>query len=270
MVRLKFYFSYEGTHYNGWQRQKNTANTIQQIFEDKLSRLAGDKRVNLVASGRTDAGVHARVQVGHADANETLLKLLSQPAGAPNQTYVEQNRLQQSLNSMLPPDIRVLKIEQVGTGFHAQRDVEKKTYLYFINPNPVQWPELRDHAWHLKFPLNWAAMEQATKALIGEHDFKAFCAADADTSTTIRTLFEAEWGDFTWRGMSAPTELRVLRLTGNGFLKNMVRSIVGTLTMIGNGKAESDLVPELLARPNRQAAGPTAPPHGLWLWDILY
>lgn len=270
MARLKFYFCYDGTHYNGWQRQKNTPNTIQQVMEDRLSKLAGDKRISLQASGRTDAGVHARVQVAHAMANETLLKYLRTPAGGPGSVQIDQNRLQQSLNALLPPDIRVLRIDEADADFHAQRDVVKKTYVYFINPNPVQWPELRDHAWHLKFPLKWDAVEEATRALVGEHDFKAFCAADADTSTTIRTIHEARWGTVNWQGMMGPTPLRVLRLTGSGFLKHMVRSIAGTLTFIGNGKAGPELVSQLLARPDRSEAGPTAPAHGLWLWDILY
>lgn len=270
MARLKFYFCYDGTHYHGWQRQKNTANTIQQIFEDRLSKLAGDKRVALQSSGRTDAGVHARIQVAHAHANETLLKYFETPAGGPGEAQIDQNRLHQSINAILPPDIRVLKIDRVHDDFHAQRDVVKKTYLYFINPNGVQWPELRDYAWHLKFPLKWDAIEEATRALVGEHDFKAFCASDADVATTVRTIHEARWGTAVWNGMMGPTRLRVLRLTGNGFLKNMVRSITGTLTMIGNGKADPGLTKRLLDKPDRAQAGPTAPPHGLWLWDILY
>src|SRR5437763_1122324 len=107
MARLKFYFCYDGTHFNGLQRQKNTPHTIQEIFENKLSKLAGDSRISIMCSGRTDAGVHARIQVAHATVNDTLLKYFGTPAGGP---AVDQNRLQQSLNSLLPHDIRVLRI----------------------------------------------------------------------------------------------------------------------------------------------------------------
>lgn len=263
MARLKLYFTYDGTHFHGWQRQKNTPHTIQEVLEGKLAMIA-NSRVTLMASGRTDAGVHARIQVAHADVPDTLLRLTVREAGW------DDSRLKQSLNSMLPPDIRVLLIERAGDEFHALRDVEKKTYVYLIDSGPVQWPELRDYAWHLRLPLDWDAMEKATAALPGEHDFKAFAAADASTNTTIRTLFEARWGTVRWGGIGMHADLRALRVTGTGFLKNMVRSIVGTLVHIGNRKAGPDLVPRLLASRDRKQAGPTAPARGLWLWDIRY
>jgi tRNA pseudouridine38-40 synthase len=253
-MRLKICISYDGTHFHGWQRQKNTPNTIQEIFETRLSQIA-NTRVTAVASGRTDAGVHARVQVLHAEVPETAPEL---------------DRLRHGLNSLLPPDIRVLLIEKAGADFHAQRDAVRKTYLYFIDPHTVQAPELRDYAWHLRLPLDWRAMEEATGALVGEHDFKAFCAADSTANTTVRTIFEARWGVHEWRGVGHTYPLRVLRLTGSGFLKNMVRSIAGTLVHIGGGKSGPELIRNALTSRDRKAAGPTAPPHGLWLWDVLY
>lgn len=258
MARLKLYFTYDGTAYNGWQRQKNTPNTIQEVLENKISMLANTK-VSILASGRTDAGVHARIQVAHVDVPNALVDA------------VEPNvRLKKSLNSLLPLDIRILMIERVVESFHAITGVVKKTYLYFIDPNPIQLPELRAYSWHLRLPLDWPAIEEATGALAGEHNFKALCAADSSAKTSVRTLYEAHWGVVHWRGISASCELRALRLTGSGFLKHMVRSIAGTLMHIGNAKARPELISKCLSTGDRSLAGPTAPPHGLWLWDILY
>ncbi len=264
MARLKIYLTYDGTFYHGWQRQLNTPKTIQEILETKLS-IMSNARVSIMSSGRTDAGVHARIQVAHATVPDTVLRLLENPS-----PILGESRLVQGLNSLLPRDIRVLRIEQVAPDFHALRQIDKKTYLYFIDPSPVQLPELRDHAWHLRMPLDWKAVEKATKALAGRHDFKSFCAAGSSVKTTTRTLFEAYWGTFKWRGISHTTELRVLRLTGSGFLRGMVRSVAGTLVFIGNRRAPPERVAQLLETPNRAGVGPTAPACGLWLWDVLY
>jgi tRNA pseudouridine38-40 synthase len=251
-MRVKFYFSYDGTAYCGWQRQKNTPDTIQEIFENNLAKVCNSKST-LIASGRTDTGVHAHVQVAHADVPESTNCV----------------RLQKSLNSMLPPDIRIFKIEAARANFHAQFDVKKKTYIYFIDISSVQWPLLRNYAWSLRLPLDWRAMEKAAAFLPGKHDFKAFCASGANVKTTVRTIYEARWGVV--KGSSlAPANLMALRLTASGFLKQMVRSIVGTLVLIGNRKAPPDLIEQVLISGNRKDAGPTAPPHGLWLWDVLY
>ncbi len=252
MVKLKLYFSYDGTHYHGWQRQANTPSTIQEIFENKLS-MVFNKRLSVHASGRTDAGAHARIQVAHVevDLKQSLEQLTS------------------SLNKLLPPDIRVLKIEEVSSEFHAQLGVLKKTYLYCIDPSPIQWPVLRDYAWNLKFPLDWDAITVATHYLCGEHDFRAFCSVDHSAKTTIRTLFEAYWGEMECNGLFE-AKLKVFRITGNGFLKQMVRGIVGTLVYIGQGKAQPELLKQLIKTGDRKFCGPTAPARGLWLWDILY
>jgi tRNA pseudouridine38-40 synthase len=260
MAKIKLYFSYDGTHYHGWQKQNNTPHTIQEVLNNKLSMVA-NARVATLASGRTDAGVHARVQVAHAIVPDTLIERLIVPDGT---------RLKQSLNSLLPPDIRILLIEQVPESFNALADTLKKTYLYFIDPSSVQWPQLRDYAWHLRFPLNYELMDEASKVLVGRHDFKALCASDSTAKTTVRTVHEAYWDVFPWQTMGNTTELRVFRITGTGFLKGMVRCIVGSLVAIGNGKAKPDLMSRCLETCDRKEAGPTAPPHGLWLWDVLY
>ena len=266
-IRIRILFSYEGTNYHGWQRQKDTRETIQEIFENKLSQIA-NTRLNIVSSGRTDTGVHARIQVAHVDVpTEFAEKMLTRPAKHPN----GMNRLELALNGngMLPHKIRIWKVEKTAPKFHAQRDVRKKTYLYFIDTGPVQWPHLRNYAWHLRLPLDVKGMQSAALKLVGAHDFKAFCAADSSAKTTTRTLFESKV-DFVDIGGFAPTRLLVCRFTGNGFLKQMVRSMVGTLAMIGNGRAKPELISELLQHGRRNEVGNTAPPHGLWLWDILY
>lgn len=253
MQHMRFVFSYDGTRYHGWQRQPN-AKTVQEVLENTLSRIS-NLRITLVSSGRTDAGVHARVQVAHA--------------GLPEKTAANP-RLMQALNSMLPPDIRVLDAQKAAPEFHALRDVEQKMYLYFISTGEVQPPALASYSWHLRLPLDWQAMDKATQYLRGTHDFKAFAAADHSAKTTRRTLFEARWVDSSAPAFGCDARLRVFRVVGSGFLKQMVRSLVGTLVWIGSGKAKPEHVRDLLQSRERTEVGPTAPPHGLWLWDILY
>jgi tRNA pseudouridine38-40 synthase len=269
MQRLKFYFTYDGTPFRGLQRQKNTDQTIQEVFESKLSQLVSQK-VNVLSSGRTDAGVHARIQVAHADVPKAFAQrmLESTTLGA---IGLHAPRLLQSLNSLLPRSIRILKIEKADQRFHAIADVKKKTYVYFIDPSFIQLPELRTRTWNLRLPLHWDAMFKATKALQGTHDFNAFCSADATVKNTVRTVFEARWGEVDYRGFGAPSvKLMAFRITGSGFVKNMVRSIVGTLVHIGGGKGNADLIAHCLTLKKRTLAGPTAPPQGLWVWDVLY
>lgn len=260
-MRLKLYFSFIGTRYCGWQKQSHNSQSIQEVFEQNLSRIAG-RPVSIIASGRTDAGVHARIQVAHADFPDTHARMLEIHQGM--------TRLQASLNHMLPKAIRVWRVEPAAADFHAIRDVLKKTYVYFIDPSPIQCPELRHHAWHLRFPLDWQAIQEATRYFKGEHDFRAFCASDSFAKTTVRCVEGVKVGDVEWCGLTQRVSLKAIRVTGKGFLKQMVRSMVGTLVKIGSHKAKPTLVLEALQSGNRQLTGVTAPPQGLWLWDILY
>lgn len=256
--RLKIVMTYEGSPFHGWQRQLNTRDTIQEILETALSRIS-NARINCVASGRTDAGVHARVQVAHADVPSKLKGML------------QTGRLQHALNSLLPHTIRILGVSAAPSRFHAQKDVVKKTYLYFIDTTPVQWPSSKSYSWHLRFPLDWEAIEKATALLQGRHDFKAFSDSDGSAKTSVRILYEARWGVVHPGGpFGTSGQWRVLRLTGNGFLKHMVRSIAGTLVKVGEGKISSETVQKALLTQDRNLVGPTAPANGLWLWDILY
>ncbi len=255
-VRVRLYFGYDGANFHGWQRQANSQMTIQQVVELALARVCA-VQVNCVASGRTDSGVHARVQVAHAEIPKARAHL------------VPDGRFVLALNSNLPSAVRLYRAELVDRKFHAQKGVVKKTYLYFADPSPVQQPWLRDRVWHMRRPLDWTTMERAVKCLKGTHDFRAFCDADASTKTFTRTLYEAQLGEITVNGFGS-ARLKVLRLTGNGFLKHMVRSIMGTLVTVGTGRLTPEGFKAALDQGNRAATGPTAPPQGLWLWDILY
>lgn len=257
MRRLKIYFSYDGTHYHGFQRQKNVTKTVQEVLESAVSKLTAT-RVSILSSGRTDAGVHARIQVAHVDL--------------PPQVFIRWNleSLQKALNSILPRDIRIWLIQNAPAGFHAVRSAKKKTYLYFIDPSAVQWPSLRHYSWHLKLPLDWDLMRQTARSFRGTHDFKAFCASNSSAKTSVRHIYEARWGKAPAGVFGAHTELWVFRITGNGFLKHMVRSIVGTLVKIGSHKEDPSIVTRALESGDRRLVGPTAPSRGLWLWDIDY
>ena len=255
-MRIKIFLSYDGTAYYGWQRQKNAAETIQAHLERALSKVCASP-IHCTSSGRTDAGVHARIQVVHADVPTSRLSLL------------ENGRFFLAVNSLIPKDIRVHKISAADLQFHAQKDVLRKTYLYCIDTSEVQAPSLRNYAWHLRLPLDWDAINEGVSRLVGTHDFKAFCDADSSVKTTVRTIFEAQVGEVTGYPFG-PSKLKVIRITGNGFLKHMVRSIVGTAVKVGEGKTDPDVFTRALRTKNRKLVGPTCPSHGLWLWDILY
>lgn len=252
-TKLKIYFSYDGTAYHGFQRQKNVNNTVQEVLERALTRIA-DTRTKVMATGRTDTGVHARIQLAHTMVNPALFQRLGS------------KRFVQSLNSLLPLDVRVLRVEEADLKFHAIRSVKKKTYMYFIDVSPIQTPFLRNYAWHLWLPLDWVAMRKATEHFVGTHDFRAFCAANSSAKTTVRTIYEASWQT---KVLFGETQLMAFQVIGSGFLKQMIRSMVGTLVQVGNHKRSVESVAELLRVPNRKKSGPTAPAHGLWLWDIL-
>jgi tRNA pseudouridine38-40 synthase len=247
---------YEGTNFSGWQRQTNRQNTIQAAVEMALAKVCA-ARINTVAAGRTDAGVHARVQVIHADIPEARLPL------------VLSGRFPMAMNSNLPASVRVYRVDKVDRSFHAQRQVVKKTYLYFFDVSQPTQPWLRDRVWALRAEPQWLQMQRAAALFEGTHDFRAFCDADASTKTFTRTLFEARLEPLNME-LFGPAHLWVLRLTGNGFLKHMVRSIAGTLIALGQGQRSLAQVEEALYKGNRSLAGRTAPASGLWLWDILY
>ena len=236
---------YDGTRYNGWQRQKDTDNTIQAKIESVLSRME-DAPVEIVGAGRTDAGVHALGQV----ANVHL------------ETERTPEEIREYLNSYLPDDIGVVSVEQVSSRFHARYNAARKTYRYRISKDKAYHVFDRRYVAMSPGPLDLEAMKLATLQLMGEHDFKAFCGNPRMRKTTVRTLYSI-------RIEETDTEIDIT-FVGNGFLQYMVRILVGTLIEVGEGKRDPLSMTPLLASRDRTMAGPTAPAKGLTMIKVEY
>jgi tRNA pseudouridine38-40 synthase len=242
---IRLLLEYDGTRYHGWQRQKN-ALTIQEVVETALERLTGGP-LTLHASGRTDAGVHALGQVANFLTDSPL----------PLKAFLH------GLNSMLPPDIAVLAAEEAPEGFHARKSARAKIYEYRILNRPSRSPLQHHYAWWLSHPLNLPAMAEAAAMLVGEHDFTAFRAAGSDNLNPVRRVLEARW-------QPHPGGRLHFSITANGFLRGMVRSLVGTMVEIGQDKRPPSDLADLLRTGHRHLAGPTAPAHGLYLVEVKY
>ncbi len=243
--RVKIALAYDGTNYSGSQLQP-TGPTIQSVVEEALGRLL-DAPVRIRTAGRTDAGVHAREQV--ADFADDARRSL--------ETIVKGG------NALLPADIRILSAEEVPARFDARRHTTGKEYRYFLHLAPVCSPFFARHAWHIEKPLDLHAMREAMASLIGEHDFTSFRASGCAARDAVRRIDHAA---LTERHPS----LWSIDLRGSGFLRHMVRNIVGTLADVGRGKMASGRVADLLLQRDRKLAGMTAPPQGLFLWEVWY
>lgn len=246
MRRLKATISYDGTDFSGYQVQPGER-TVQLEIEKVLEVMHKGEQVKVIASGRTDARVHATGQTIHFDTSLTI----------PLEKYMK------ALNVQLPRDIRVNKIEEVATDFHARFHVTGKRYRYIWDCATIQSPFRR----HYTVETNGAkpnvdAMRVAAKAITGEHDFTCFCAANTSVVDKVRTVYAV---DFEWHG----EELH-MTIEGNGFLYNMVRIIAGTLWEVGIGKREAKEMIEVIASQDRNNAGKTAPAHGLYLEKVFY
>ncbi|ASB63329.1 tRNA pseudouridine synthase A [Bacillus sp. A053] len=245
-MRLKCTISYDGHLFNGYQVQPGKR-TVQDELEKALAVLHKSKeRIPVVSSGRTDSGVHAAGQVIHFDTP------LSIPA----------ERWPYALNALLPDDIAVKQAEIADDGFHARFSAVKKEYRYFVYTEKHPDVFKRHYAYHFSYRLNVQDMKEAAKHLIGTHDFTSFCAAKTEVQDKVRTIYELDWTE-TDDGLQ-------MRITGSGFLYNMVRIIVGTLLDAGIGKIAPDDVKSMLEAKDREAAGRTAPGHGLYLWNVYY
>ena len=262
---LKLTIAYDGTNYAGWQRQINGLG-IQQVLEDEIAIIVGAHNP-LNAAGRTDSGVHAAAQVAsitidHPIACDELLK---------------------ALNARLKAgDIRIRAIEEMPDRWDARIFAKSKTYRYAIWNGAVPSPFFRHVVWHVPQALDVDRMARATEALIGEHDFAAFQGRGTDVKTTIRRVLSAEMTEMNIHADQpialspldpAAAELgRLLRfeISGTGFLRHMVRTIVGTLADIGRGQLEVEDMSAIIASRDRQHAGHNAPPHGLMLWKVQY
>lgn len=247
MKRVKATVAYDGTHFAGYQSQPGKVRTVQSEIDKALVKIHKDQTVHAVASGRTDAGVHAYGQVIHFDTS------LSLPL----------NRWQRALNVLLPTDIRIVGVEYVDESFHARYLATGKTYVYKWSYSDIHSPFERNYSVHLgDLRPDIEKMQEAATYLIGTHDFTSYCSSKTATSNrvrTIRLLTLEKVGD----------EL-VMTIEGDGFLYNMVRTIAGMLLAVGRGWNTPQDVQHILTLKDRKAAGKTAPAHGLYLQSVTY
>jgi tRNA pseudouridine38-40 synthase len=245
MRNIKLLIEYDGTNYLGWQVQPKGP-TIQGILEERLGLLTEEK-IQLFGSGRTDSGVHAICQVAHFKTESSM----------------ETHRMQRALNSLLPPDIVIQKMEEVEESFHARKHSKSKVYEYRILNRDLRSVFHRGFVWHIPQRLDFKEMGKATQYLIGEHDFSSFRSVGTPTRTTVRKVTQAEWK----RGRDGLVRFEI---EANGFLKQMVRAIIGTLIEVGKGKMSAVEFRKILESKERSKAGPTAPAHGLFLKEVKY
>lgn len=246
MRRLKAIISYDGTQFSGYQVQPGER-TVQAELERVLAIMHKGEKIKVTASGRTDARVHATGQTLHFDS----------PLAIPVDKYMK------ALNVQLPRDIRVMSIEEVAADFHARYSVTGKRYRYIWTCETVQSPFRRHYTVETNgVKPNVEAMQEAAKAIIGTHDFSCFCAANTSVKDKVRTVSTLR---FEWYGK----ELHMV-IEGNGFLYNMVRIIAGTLWEVGIGRRDIENVELVVKSMNRDQAGKTAPPQGLYLEKVFY
>ncbi|OGP91519.1 MAG: tRNA pseudouridine(38-40) synthase TruA [Deltaproteobacteria bacterium RBG_16_48_10] len=245
MRNLKLLIEYDGANYLGWQVQPKGL-TIQGIVEDKLALLTGEK-VHVIGSGRTDAGAHA----------------LGQVANFKTKSQMEAYTFQKALNSLLPSDIVIKGIEEVGEDFHPRKGAKSKVYEYRILNRNIRSVFDRGYAWHIPQKLDLKRIKKATEVLIGDHDFSSFRSVGTPTKTAVRKVFSAEW-------RRDREGLLRFEIEANGFLKQMVRAIVGTLVEVGKGKIGVEEFREVLKSKDRKNAGPNAPAQGLFLKEVKY
>lgn len=249
MRTLKLTLAYDGTAYAGWQWQPGQP-TVQGVLEAALEKVTGAGGGRTLASGRTDAGVHA----------------LGQVVGLRTASRLECPVLLRALNANLPDDVAVLDVSEAPRDFHPIRDARAKRYRYVIHDGPVRDVFHRRWSWHVPTRLDEEAMDRAAAGLTGRHDFRSFQTTGAPRKSTVRTLREL------WvRRRPAPEEHLVLtEVEADGFLYNMVRAIVGTLVEVGRGAEPESWPAEVLAAADRARAGPTAPPQGLVMVSVRY
>lgn len=244
MKRVKMIVAYDGTNYKGWQVQPNGI-TIEEVLNKKLTELLGEEIV-VTGASRTDSGVHSLGNVAIFDTN----------------TRMPADKISFALNQRLPDDIVVQDSCEVPADWHPRYQNSIKTYEYRILNRTFRMPTRRLDTYFYHHPLDVEKMKQAAAYLIGEHDFKSFCAVGAQVKSTVRTIYVCD--------VNKENDIVTIRVTGNGFLYNMVRIIAGTLIRVGGGEMEPERIPEILAACDRAAAGPTAPAHGLTMMGIEY
>ena len=242
-MRYLMTFSYDGTNYNGYQKQPNK-NTIQDKIEEALSKITSSE-ITIHSSGRTDSKVHALNGKAHFDLDKEY----------------DLNKLKKGINSLIPDDIYIKEIIKVNSDFHARFDIKKKIYEYKINIgtyNPIE----RNYVYQYNKPLDIEKMKEAIKYIKGKHNFKAFTKVDTAAHDYVRTIYNIK--------IKQKDDIITLEFIGNGFLRYMVRNIVGTLITIGENKIEPQQIKEILDSEDRNKAYKTANPEGLYLKNVKY
>ena len=236
---------YDGTAYCGWQLQENGL-SIQQVLEEAIGRMTSEK-VRVIGSGRTDAGVHALGQVAHFRTS----------------SQISERNFLMGINSLLPQDIVVREVKEVDSDFHARFDVKSKVYIYRICNRPVRPVLERYYTWFVWEPIDLEKINGALDLFRGKHDFTSFCSKHTDSQDHVRTLLDISV-------QKDDSGIIQFSLEADGFLRYMVRTIVGVLVDVGRGKCSREHVAGMMAAKDRQKAGFTAPPHGLFLKEVKY
>jgi len=241
---LKLTVAYDGSSYSGWQVQPSEP-TVQEAVETAWHEITRET-IRVMAAGRTDAGVHA----------------LGQVVGVATDSQLATEELQRGLNAVLPEDVAVVAVEEAPENFHATYDAKRKIYRYQIHNGRTPDIFNRHYVWHYPQPLDAERMHVAAQALVGKHDFSSFESAGSERPDSVRTLFAVN--------VARDADRLAAEVSGDGFLYNMVRAIVGTLVEVGKGSRDVTWVAEVLAARDRSRAGQTAPPQGLFLVRVEY
>ncbi|MEW6419195.1 MAG: tRNA pseudouridine(38-40) synthase TruA [Nitrospirota bacterium] len=255
MRKVRLLIEYDGAAYQGWQIQKKGL-TIQGVIEEKILKITGEKS-KVIGASRTDAGVHA----------------LGQVAAFRTESRLDPEVIKRALNALLPDDIRIIEASEVDNSFHPRDSAKRKSYFYIIANQRESSAFLYRYTWMVQQPLDLKSMKEAADVLIGTHDFSSFKGAGSSTKNPVREIFSLginrlERIDFMTTSIEG--EFVKIRIEADGFLRHMVRNIVGTLVEIGRGRIPADRIKEILISRDRRLAGPTAPPNGLFLKRIVY
>ena len=243
-MRYLIKFSYDGSNYAGFQSQKGLE-TIQEKMEEALTKINNGKKTNLVATGRTDKGVHALAQYGHADID----------------VNITEKKLKRAMNSNLPDDIHVIETREISDNFHARYNVKSKTYQYIINTDEYN-PLERNYVFQYNYKLNVEKMKEAIKYFLGKHDFRAFVTDNKEKENCVREITKVD--------IEESDKKIIFTFTGDGFLRYQVRNMVGILIRVGENKLSPKDVDKILKSKDRTKSGKTAPAEGLYLVDVKY